>query len=65
VGLRVMSSVVAAFACFVAPNFQPTRYWLWHSLWHVFLGVGYYELYTHLTTSAALSSKGKKDNKLA
>ena len=61
VGLRVISSVVAAFSCFLAPHFQPEMYWLWHSLWHVFLGVGYYELYSHLTSSAAISRSSSRE----
>lgn len=28
----------------------PDHYWLWHSLWHVFMGLGYYELYSELTS---------------
>lgn len=37
------------------PQLQPESYWLWHSLWHVFMGVGYYELYVQIEGIKAAS----------
>lgn len=36
---------VLGFLSFVQPNMYPEQYWLWHSLWHVFMSVGYFFLY--------------------
>jgi hypothetical protein len=38
---------------------MPDLYWFWHSAWHVWLGVGYFELYRHLLSprSAPRASK--------
>lgn len=33
------------FVAFPMPEIFPNHYWLFHSLWHVFLAAGYYELY--------------------
>lgn len=33
------------FLSFVQPNKFPQQYWLWHSLWHVFMSIGYFYLY--------------------
>jgi hypothetical protein len=59
VGARILASFLAAFTCFVAPHAMPDHYWFWHSAWHVFLGVGYFELYRHLLSprSAPRASK--------
>eukprot|EP00877_Chromochloris_zofingiensis_P001764 jgi/Chrzof1/11589/Cz06g01090.t1 len=51
VGTRIMLSFVLAFSFFVLPNRIPALYWAWHSLWHLFMGVGYYELYKHLDST--------------
>ena len=34
------------FISFPMPEFFPKHYWLFHSLWHVCLAAGYYELYS-------------------
>ncbi len=33
------------------PRRLPSHYWLWHSLWHLFMGLGYYYLYAELTST--------------
>eukprot|EP00236_Picocystis_salinarum_P001102 CAMPEP_0183829512 /NCGR_PEP_ID=MMETSP0807_2-20130328/3365_1 /TAXON_ID=88271 /ORGANISM="Picocystis salinarum, Strain CCMP1897" /LENGTH=270 /DNA_ID=CAMNT_0026074737 /DNA_START=276 /DNA_END=1089 /DNA_ORIENTATION=+ len=40
-----MGFYVLGFLSFVQPNKFPEQYWLWHSLWHVFMSVGYFYLY--------------------
>lgn len=47
-GLRTAVSFALSFVSFVMPQRMPHQYWLWHSLWHLLLGVGYYELYAQL-----------------
>ena len=37
--------LITALVAFPMPERFPRHYWLFHSLWHVFLSVGYYELY--------------------
>ncbi len=36
---------VLGFVAFPMPEIFPKHYWLFHSLWHVLLAAGYYELY--------------------
>lgn len=36
---------VLGFVAFPMPEIFPKLYWLFHSLWHVLLAAGYYELY--------------------
>lgn len=36
---------VMGFVAFPMPEIFPKHYWLFHSLWHVLLAAGYYELY--------------------
>jgi hypothetical protein len=33
-----MLSIGAGLFSFAMPQLQPQAYWLWHSLWHVFMG---------------------------
>lgn len=40
-----MGFYALGFVSFVQPNKFPEQYWLWHSLWHVFMSVGYFYLY--------------------
>lgn len=40
-----MGFYALGFLSFVQPNKFPEQYWLWHSLWHVFMSVGYFYLY--------------------
>ncbi len=60
---KILSAVVAGFTCFFMPNFHPA-YWLWHSLWHIFMGVAFLELYRHLdghsSDGARLGQEGKQ-----
>lgn len=44
--VRTVAAIVAAFSCFLMPKKMPHLYWFWHSMWHVFMGLGYYELYS-------------------
>lgn len=37
---------VLGFIAFPMPEIFPKHYWLFHSLWHVLLAAGYYELYS-------------------
>ncbi|GMH38500.1 hypothetical protein BSKO_06384 [Bryopsis sp. KO-2023] len=46
-GLRAFLWAFLGFTCFVLPN-RLAMYWFWHSLWHLFLGLCYYELYVDL-----------------
>ena len=39
-GLHIMG-----FVAFPMPEIFPRHYWLFHSIWHVCLAAGYYELY--------------------
>ena len=36
------------------PERFPRHYWLFHSIWHVFLSVGYYELYRMIEEETSL-----------
>lgn len=47
-GFSTAALFVAAFLSFPMPELFPRHYWLFHSLWHAFLGAGYYELYAML-----------------
>ncbi|BDA49895.1 hypothetical protein COCOBI_15-0230 [Coccomyxa sp. Obi] len=47
-GFSTAGLFVAAFVAFPMPELFPRHYWLFHSLWHAFLGAGYYELYAML-----------------
>lgn len=39
---------VLAFSFFVLPEVFTGSYWLFHSLWHVMMAMGYHELYHQL-----------------
>ncbi|KAJ9519818.1 hypothetical protein QJQ45_013484 [Haematococcus lacustris] len=45
---RALVSIAAGLFSFYMPTLRPQAYWLWHSLWHVFMGVGYWELYRQI-----------------
>ncbi|CAL8465576.1 g5112 [Coccomyxa elongata] len=47
-GFSTAALFVAALVAFPMPELFPRHYWLFHSLWHAFLGAGYYELYAML-----------------
>lgn len=49
--IRLLVSFALGFASFKLPERQPHLYWFWHSMWHLFMGLGYYELYTQLEKS--------------
>ena len=46
------------------PEIFPKHYWLFHSLWHVLLAAGYYELYALIELdSNTLHKKAKKHSR--
>lgn len=47
---RMLVCFFLGFFCFSQPERQPHLYWFWHSMWHVFMGLGYYELYSQLVS---------------
>ncbi|KAL0045052.1 hypothetical protein WJX82_006549 [Trebouxia sp. C0006] len=44
-GAKALGLFVLGFVAFPMPEIFPKHYWLFHSLWHVLLAAGYYELY--------------------
>lgn len=44
-GAKALGLLVLGFIAFPMPEIFPKHYWLFHSLWHVLLAAGYYELY--------------------
>ncbi|KAL0019556.1 hypothetical protein WJX79_000427 [Trebouxia sp. C0005] len=44
-GAKALGLFVMGFVAFPMPEIFPKHYWLFHSLWHVLLAAGYYELY--------------------
>ncbi len=60
-----VASIGLALWSFVLAALDSDRYWLWHSLWHVGMGVGYYLLYVYLLGppyggEVAPSSRGRR-----
>eukprot|EP00193_Tetraselmis_chui_P018728 CAMPEP_0177774958 /NCGR_PEP_ID=MMETSP0491_2-20121128/13818_1 /TAXON_ID=63592 /ORGANISM="Tetraselmis chuii, Strain PLY429" /LENGTH=203 /DNA_ID=CAMNT_0019293439 /DNA_START=91 /DNA_END=702 /DNA_ORIENTATION=+ len=53
---RIVACFVLAFAVFPLPAHIPGTYWLFHSLWHVFGGMAYHELYSHLLCDSVLTT---------
>lgn len=52
-GIRALVFFIAAFICFPMPALRPQQYYLYHSLWHVFCSIGYWELYCCLDSRPA------------
>ncbi|KAK9805472.1 hypothetical protein WJX72_000199 [[Myrmecia] bisecta] len=50
----VLGLFVASFVSFAMPELYPCQYWFYHSLWHVLLGLGYFELYCMLEGQDAI-----------
>lgn len=46
-GKVIFFSFAIAVLFLILPNFCG-RYWLFHSLWHLFLAIGYYTLYLQI-----------------
>jgi hypothetical protein len=44
------------FAFFVLPEIFVGWYWFFHSLWHVMIGIAYYELYQQLEQQDSLAA---------
>lgn len=47
-GFRVLLWFILGFVTFALPTKMPDLYWFWHSCWHIFLALGYYDLYSEL-----------------
>lgn len=58
-GLRALIFAFLGFTCFALPN-RFAMYWFWHSMWHVFLGLCYYDLYMDLERDALVVSRSTK-----
>lgn len=41
--------LVLGLTCFPLPELVPQLYWLFHSLWHVFMAAGVFEVYMQLS----------------
>lgn len=40
--------------CFPLPELVPEMYWLFHSLWHIFMAAGIFEVYLELSSVEGL-----------
>lgn len=61
-GGRIFSCFCAAALFLILPNFLG-NYWLFHSLWHLLLAVGYRQLYYELEeANLSENDRGKRAN---
>ena len=51
------------FIAFPMPELFPRHYWLFHSLWHVLLAAGYYQLYALLEADSLAAYKEARRHK--
>ena len=51
------------FIAFPMPELFPRHYWLFHSLWHVLLAAGYYQLYALIETESLAAYKEARRHK--
>lgn len=47
--IRAVTAMALGIFSFVLPTLRPSEYYLWHCLWHILMGWGYFELYDHLS----------------
>ncbi|KAI7839621.1 hypothetical protein COHA_006621 [Chlorella ohadii] len=60
-GKRTLACFAAGFAVFPLPELFPNYYWLFHSLWHVFMAEAFHLLYLQLE-GAHLQRQGSSDS---
>ena len=51
------------FIAFPMPELFPRHYWLFHSLWHVLLAAGYYQLYALIEAESLAAYKEARRHK--
>lgn len=51
------------FIAFPMPELFPRHYWLFHSLWHVLLAAGYYQLYALIEAESLAAYKEARRQK--
>ena len=51
------------FVAFPMPELFPRHYWLFHSLWHVLLAAGYYQLYALIEAESLAAYKEARRHK--
>ncbi|KAL3151016.1 hypothetical protein ABBQ38_012887 [Trebouxia sp. C0009 RCD-2024] len=62
-GTTTLGLFMLGFIAFPMPELFPRHYWLFHSLWHVLLAAGYYQLYALIEAESLAAYKEARRHK--